>query len=177
MAEIDVKAIRDRADAATPPLMWRNGEPPKPWRDEWFIAETIYGDRVVLRSLPEEYSYDYKTADETYIKAKNIKRWMQFPDSNYCSPACDAYEAQAKEIERLKGLLWEISAEFPRMLQLSEFAYEEHRLARVKSGHGTSIQGTYKSGATWGGIYQSEVNEIERVRALSTKLAKDLEND
>lgn len=63
--------------------VWHNGEPPKPWRDEWFIALTIHGDRVVLRSLPEEWTYDYKTADETYIMARNIKRWMQFPDSSF----------------------------------------------------------------------------------------------
>lgn len=62
---------------------WVDGYPPKPWAEEWFIAITIYGDRVVLRSLPEEYTYDFKTADETYIKRENIKCWMQFPDSNY----------------------------------------------------------------------------------------------
>jgi len=69
--------------------VWNDGEPPKPFRDEWFIALTIHGDRVVLRSLPEEWTYDYKTADETYIMAKNIKKWMQFPDSQfkpYASP-------------------------------------------------------------------------------------------
>ncbi|MDW9814977.1 hypothetical protein GOB25_07825 [Sinorhizobium meliloti] len=65
---------------------WRNGAPPKPWSDEWFIAETTYGDRVVLRSLPEDWTYDFKTADDTYIKADKIKRWMQFPDSHYIPP-------------------------------------------------------------------------------------------
>jgi hypothetical protein len=64
-------------------LEWNEGEPPKPWRGEWFIAETIHGDRVVLRSLPEEWTYDYTTADDTYLMAKNIKRWMQFPDSQF----------------------------------------------------------------------------------------------
>jgi hypothetical protein len=62
---------------------WHTGAPPKPWSEEWFIAETIYGDRVVLRSLPDEWTYDFKTADETYIKADRIKRWMQFFDSSY----------------------------------------------------------------------------------------------
>lgn len=62
---------------------WLPGEPPKPYRGEWFIAETIHGDRVVLKALPEEYTYDYKTADDTYFMAKNVKRWMQFPDSDY----------------------------------------------------------------------------------------------
>lgn len=66
-------------------LQWRDGAPPKPWSNEWFIAMTIYGDRVVLRTLPEEWSYDFTTADETYMKAENIKRWMQFPDSEYVS--------------------------------------------------------------------------------------------
>ena len=67
-------------------LEWRKGPPPKPWAEEWFIAETIYRDRVVLTALPEEYSYDFKTADETYMKAENVKRWMQFPDSGYIAP-------------------------------------------------------------------------------------------
>lgn len=67
-------------------VKWRNGWPPHPWDKEWFIAETTYGDRVVLRALPEEYSYDFKTADETYIKKDKIKRWMQFPDSAYVAP-------------------------------------------------------------------------------------------
>lgn len=66
---------------------WMDGEPPMPWRNEWFIAQTIRDDRVVLRALPEEYTYDYKTADETYFKASFIKRWMQFPDSSYTAPA------------------------------------------------------------------------------------------
>lgn len=68
------------------PVAWHDGAPPKPWADEWFIAETIYHERVVLRSLPDEYTYDFKTADETYIKADKIKRWMQFPDSEFTVP-------------------------------------------------------------------------------------------
>lgn len=68
-------------------MEWYEGEPPKPWRSEWFIAETIWGDRVVLTALPEEYTYDYETADGTYIKANNVKRWMQFPDSQFIAPS------------------------------------------------------------------------------------------
>jgi hypothetical protein len=67
-------------------LEWREGPPPKPWGEEWFIALTTYGDRVVLRALPEEHSYDFKTADETYIKADRIAKWMQFPDSQFVAP-------------------------------------------------------------------------------------------
>lgn len=67
-------------------LRWVEGVPPKPWADEWFIAQTTFNDRVVLRSLPEEYTYDFKTADDTYIKADKIKRWMQFPDSHFIAP-------------------------------------------------------------------------------------------
>lgn len=69
-----------------PEVVWRNGPPPKPWCDEWFIAETTYGARVILTALPDEYTYDFKTADETYIKADKIKRWMQFPDSEFTAP-------------------------------------------------------------------------------------------
>ncbi len=67
-------------------LEWRKGFPPHPWDKEWFIAVTTYGDRVVLKALPEEYTYDFKTADDTYIKREKIAKWMQFPDSNYIAP-------------------------------------------------------------------------------------------
>lgn len=62
---------------------WFDGEPPHPWNKEWFIAETIHGDRVVLCALHEEHTYDYSTANGTYLLAKNVKRWCQFPDSAY----------------------------------------------------------------------------------------------
>ena len=63
--------------------MWREGYPPHPYDKEWFIAVTTFGDRVVLRALPEEYTYDFKTADDTYIKRDKIVKWMQFPDSQF----------------------------------------------------------------------------------------------
>lgn len=62
---------------------WSEGPPPKPWADEWFIAQTTYGDKVVLKALPEDYAYDFRTADETYIKADAIAKWMQFPNSQF----------------------------------------------------------------------------------------------
>ncbi len=68
---------------------WMTGEPPSPWREEWFIAKTIHGDKVVLRALPEEWTYDYTTADHTYMIAANIVCWMQFPDSDYIAPTAD----------------------------------------------------------------------------------------
>lgn len=83
-AGCDPSAVERKAEPVA--WQWRNGAPPKPWSDEWFIAETTYGDRVVLRSLPEDWTYDFKTADDTYIKADKIKRWMQFPDSHYIPP-------------------------------------------------------------------------------------------
>lgn len=79
----DARAALEAAAPLIRAAAWHKGEPPKPWRDEWFIAETTYGDRVVLRALPEEWTYDYKTADETYIMADKIARWMQFPDSAF----------------------------------------------------------------------------------------------
>lgn len=73
------------------PLTWYDGAPPFPQDQEWFIAETIYGDRVVLRSLDEgrehKGNYAFKTADGTYVKTEVVKRWMQFPDCEYIPPA------------------------------------------------------------------------------------------
>lgn len=78
------------------PLTWYEGAPPFPQDQEWFIAETIYGDRVVLRSLDEgrehKGNYAFKTADQTYMKQEIVKRWMQFPDCKYLPPAAPVQE-------------------------------------------------------------------------------------
>ena len=70
--------------------LWRDGAPAKPWSTEWFIAETTFGERIVLRELPDEWTYDFKTADETHFKRDLIKRWMQFPDSQFIAPGDSA---------------------------------------------------------------------------------------
>lgn len=62
---------------------WIDGYPNHVYASEWFIAQTVYNDRVVLRALPDEYSFDFTTADHTYMSKENIKRWMQFPDSDF----------------------------------------------------------------------------------------------
>ena len=77
-----LKADNDRLVAAP----WNAGYPRKHYADEWFIAKLDNGDRVVLTALPEEYSYDFKTADETYYKKERIAKWMQFPESQYLPP-------------------------------------------------------------------------------------------
>lgn len=66
---------------------WLLGSPNKFRAAQWFIAETTYRDRVVLKSLPEEWSYDFTTADGTYLKAEVVERWMPFPDSQYTHPS------------------------------------------------------------------------------------------
>lgn len=63
-------------------MTWLKGCPDKVRGSEWFIA-IANGHRVVLKALPEEVSYDYKTADETYYLARCISAWMQFPDSEF----------------------------------------------------------------------------------------------
>jgi hypothetical protein len=65
------------------PVAWIDGVPPHPYDKEWFIALTIWGDKVVIQALPPEYTYDYKTADDTYFLRSEIKCWMQFPDSKF----------------------------------------------------------------------------------------------
>lgn len=86
---------------------WQLGEPPKIYRQEWFIAETVHGEKVVLTGLPEENSYDYTTKDGTYCESWVIKRWMQFPDSSFLPP--DQIEAvETPRIEVPKS--WELHA-------------------------------------------------------------------
>lgn len=69
---------------------WIQGAPSGFRAEEWFIAQTIYGDRVVLRALralPKGHTYDFKTADNTYIARDKIAKWMPFPDSEFTPPA------------------------------------------------------------------------------------------
>ena len=92
----DVRALR----SSTEQTGWMDGVPPHPYDKEWFIAETIYGDRVVLTALPKEYDYDFKTADATYIRADKIKRWMRFPDSDYVAPSSAMADHDAERLLR-----------------------------------------------------------------------------
>lgn len=93
---------------------WFDGYPTKFRAEEWFIAITTYGDRVVLRALPEEYSYDFKTADETYIMRDKIAKWMPFPDSEYISPAAKLLKSERavsdKIIRELETIIEQVEA-------------------------------------------------------------------
>lgn len=90
VAVLNAAPHSSQPDTVAVPMTWIAGAPPKPWCNEWFIAKTTFGDRVVLKALPEEYTYDFKTADDTYIKADKIVCWMQFPDSEYIEAAQEA---------------------------------------------------------------------------------------
>lgn len=95
--------VATREPAATE---WRDGAPAKPWSEEWFLAQTTFGDVVVLRALPEEYTYDFKTADDTYIKRDRIKRWAHLASiSEYAAPV--ASEADAREGAVPAGEFWD----------------------------------------------------------------------
>jgi len=87
------------------PLTWYEGAPPFPQDQEWFIAETIYDDRVVLRSLDEgrehKGSYAFRTADQTYMKQEIVKRWMQFPDCEYLPPASQPAHDNNESLESI----------------------------------------------------------------------------
>lgn len=73
----------DATDAITKQV-WNDGAPDKTYGSEWFIAKLTDGGRkVVLRALHEDYTYDYTTADETYVMAFRVAKWMQFPDSDF----------------------------------------------------------------------------------------------
>ncbi|EOW2322570.1 hypothetical protein ACNY98_003788 [Klebsiella variicola] len=84
----------------------QSGEPPKTYREEWFIARVKGRGFAVLRSLPEEYSYDYTTLDATYFRKDLILEWMQLPNSEFLpnvkTPATDRIvaEAEARGVEK-----------------------------------------------------------------------------
>lgn len=77
---------------------WATGEPPK-WFEEWFIAKLDNGQRVVLKRLPEDFTYDYTTADETYYAKRRIAKWMQFHDSEFVSLNPGPAAAQSWELD------------------------------------------------------------------------------
>lgn len=62
-------------------MNWNKGYPEPPYSKEWFIAETVYLERYVMRSLPSKITHDFTTASEDWFKKESIRRWMQFPDS------------------------------------------------------------------------------------------------
>lgn len=53
-------------------------------------------------------------------------------------------------------------------LPLAKIAQEEHRMRRVMAGH-NNIIGTRRSGVTWVGLHQHEIDEEERAEAALAK--------
>lgn len=82
--------------------LWIQGYPDKVYASEWFIAKLKDGTRAVLKALPEEYSHDFKTADETYYTKDWVTKWMQFPDSNYIYSIGEKLASRDAEIAELK---------------------------------------------------------------------------
>jgi hypothetical protein len=80
---------------------WREGAPPHPWDSEWFLAETTDGHYAVLRPLPEDFTYDFTTVDETYLMRHKIKRWAQLSDSDYVQPEAESVPPAGGEVEVL----------------------------------------------------------------------------
>jgi hypothetical protein len=102
LAEVE----RERDEAI--PFQWVVGAPPHPWDDEWFLARTIHDDLVVLRPLPQEFTYDFTTADSTYFMRASIKQWAQLPESEYVAYVADLRadrDALAAIVERVNVLL------------------------------------------------------------------------
>ena len=110
-------------------LQWTKGEPPYPYGDEWFIARTLHRYKVVLRSLPKEHSYDYTTADGTYMKRENVTAWMQFPDSKYKSYALTLHaEEKALMVAQIAGLEGELSQAREEVERLTRDGAIKHEL-------------------------------------------------
>lgn len=62
---------------------WTPGVPPRTWCDDdhndWFVAKLKNGHYTCLHALPEEYAYQWKTMDETYIMTKSVVAWAELP--------------------------------------------------------------------------------------------------
>lgn len=90
---------------------WTIGYPDKIRGNEWFIAILKDGTKAVLKALTEEYSHDFKTADETYYTKDWVIKWMQFPNSNYISFVNEKLTSAHDIIGELKKALWNYSSE------------------------------------------------------------------
>lgn len=77
---------------------WIDGSPPAPRDGEWFLASTIYGDKVALKPLPEENAFDFTTADGTYMMRASIKKWAQLSTSQYV-PCDERPQASAVRVD------------------------------------------------------------------------------
>ena len=69
---------------------------------------------------------------------------------DYVNRTNDAH-LMAAAPDLLEALAW--------ALPLAKIAMEDHRMGRLRAGH--DMTGTYKSGETWVGIYQDEIDKIE----------------
>lgn len=148
---------------AAEPVAWLAGVPSKPWADEWFIALTTFGDKVVLRSLPEDYGYDFKTADDTYIKADKIKCWMQFPDSEYTRS--NLPPAEQEELEKMrKEKIVNAVALGEAIRDNAQLRAENNRLQLLRQ---TEIRVTDSLGADL--TLERQIAEGDRTQALEWK--------
>ncbi|CAI1945212.1 hypothetical protein [Serratia proteamaculans] len=90
------------------------------YASEWFIAKLKNGEYAALKSLPEEYSHDYRTNDGTYYTKDWVVGWMQTPDTEYRpnvkTPATDAAISaiEARGVEKFADA-WE--AETARIME------------------------------------------------------------
>ena len=71
-------------------IEWNEGFPKQHFFDgdranerEWFLAVLKGGGIVALTSLPENYTYDFKTAEDTYIMKELVTKWSLLPGSQW----------------------------------------------------------------------------------------------
>ncbi|MBP6954494.1 MAG: hypothetical protein KBC45_08735 [Pseudomonas sp.] len=99
MTDETIDGVPRETDQQPAAGVWRDGEPPHPWKCEDFLAQMKEGRLVVLSPLPEEYTYDYTTADGTYVMRTSIRRWAQLSTSNYVQPEQTAPHPRGDHME------------------------------------------------------------------------------
>ena len=166
MTEIDVKALRARADAATG----------HSWSSQGY---SLPEQGIGIIAWPEGYHecgpskglvcwvtlHPTEMVAEDPSRAEKVAAFISASKTDI--PAlCDAYEAQAKEIERLKGLLREAQN---ALVEFSEFEIPDYVMGQYLKVRVEQI--------TWMGEHDLKPSSFRTARALSTKLTKELEND
>lgn len=104
------------------------------------------------RAAPNVAKYRTIAAFRDDVQDSDRAVWLQ---SARAAIAANPATARVAKLE--EALRW--------ALPLAERAVDDHRMERIRCGH-SYITGTYKSGMTWVGIHQSEVDQIEFAREV-----------
>ncbi len=125
-----------------------------------------------FKGTPGPWVIKPEEVDRGYIRVRGARLGGRYKVANVVTPQYEGVLAREAEETRANANLIAAAPELLEALQwalpLAKIAMDTHRMERIKCGH-VDINGTYKNGETWAGIYQKEVDEIESAQAAIAK--------